>query len=219
MEHRRELARLCRCAADRPRRQLVLAVLVSVWSLSWVLGQAYGSPSPVDVVRAPVAWAGLPTGWLEAASGWLEGRSGFLAITAGLLWAMTTTRRQGSALLGWLAVMLAAESVGYGAVHRALLTLGVFLGAVVLASLLGRRAFVVDRIALVPKDVLRAAATAVALSAVVPLVAPGLAVAGLLRPYVTRPPVRRVVEVNIRTRNGVGNIAERSPVPVPRSSE
>ncbi|MEJ2857607.1 MULTISPECIES: hypothetical protein [unclassified Saccharothrix] len=211
-EQRRELVRLCRCAVDRPRWQLGLAVVVSVWSLAWVVGQTgvlgqawaadpagaadpvgaasrqFGAPSPLDVVRAPLAWAGVPVGWLAAVEAWCAGRTGWLAPVGGLLWAMTTTRRQFPALGGWLAVMAAAQSVGYGAVHRALLALAVFLAVVGLASIPGRRAFVVDRIALIPKDVARAAATAVALSAVVPLIAPGLVVAGLLRPYVTRPP-------------------------------
>ncbi|XVV05510.1 hypothetical protein ACQPW3_09015 [Actinosynnema sp. CA-248983] len=187
-EQRRELVRLSRCAVDRPRWQLGLAVVVSVWSLAWVVGQPFGGPSPLDVVRAPFAWAGVPVGWLDAVGAWCAGRTGWLAPVGGLLWAMTTTRRQLPALGGWLAVMAAAESVGYGAVHRALLALGVFLAVLGVASIPGRRAFVVDRIALIPKDVARAAATAVALSAVVPLIAPGLVVAGLLRPYVTRPP-------------------------------
>ncbi|MBP2334321.1 hypothetical protein JOF41_000499 [Saccharothrix coeruleofusca] len=187
-EQRQELVRLCRCAVARPRWQLVAAVAVSLWSAAWVLGQVRGAPSPLDVLRAPVAWAGAPTGWLEAASAWCEGRTSFLAVVGGLLWAMTTERQQLSALLGWVAVMLAAESTGYGAVHRALLALACLLVVLGVASIPGRRAFVVDRVALIPRDVLRAGSTALALSAVVPLVAPGLAVAALLRPYVTRPP-------------------------------
>ncbi|RKT53225.1 hypothetical protein [Saccharothrix australiensis] len=190
-EHRRELVRLSRLAVDRPRWQLVLAALVSAWSLAWVAGQPFGAPGPLDVLARPVAWAGLPTGWLDAASAWCQGRTGWLAVAGGLLWAMTSARQQVSALGGWLAVMCAAESVGYGAVHRALLTFAVFLVVVGLASIPGRRAFVVDRIAIIPKDVARAAATALALSAVVPLIAPGLLITGLLKPYVTRPPRSR----------------------------
>ncbi|GAA0258687.1 hypothetical protein GCM10010492_69580 [Saccharothrix mutabilis subsp. mutabilis] len=220
-EQRRELVRLCRCAVDRPRWQLGLAVVVSVWSLAWVAGQPFGGPSPVDVARAPLAWAGVPVGWLDAVAAWCAGRTGWLAPVGGLLWAMTTTRRQLPALGGWLAVMAAAQSTGYGAVHRALLALAVFLAVVGLASIPGRRAFVVDRVALIPGDVARAAATAVALSAVVPLIAPGLVVAGLLRPYVTRPPRPRS-ERKEESSAGIGGALphQRGPgaEPVPVSS-
>jgi hypothetical protein len=188
-EKRRELARLCRVAVDRPKWQLGLAVVVSAWSLAWVVGQAFGAPSPLEVL--PVRWAGLPTGWLDATRGWFDGRTGFLAVAGGLLWAMTSASRQASALVGWLAVMAAAEDVGYVAVKWALLSFAVFLAAMGLVSITGRRAFVVDRVAVIPRDVARAGATAVALSAVVPLVAPGLVLARLVGPYVTRPPRRR----------------------------
>ncbi|WP_433269934.1 hypothetical protein ACQPZF_08375 [Actinosynnema sp. CS-041913] len=190
-EHRRELVRLSRIVVDRPPWQLACAALVSAWSLAWVVAQPFGAPSPLDVAGALPAWAGVPTGWLDAAGAWCADRTGWLAVAGGLLWAMTGARQQSTALLGWLAVMCAAESVGYAAVHRALLTFAVFLVVVGLLSIPGRRAFVVDRIAIIPKDVARAAATAVALSAVVPLIAPGLAIAGLLKPYVTKPPRSR----------------------------
>ncbi|WP_232519725.1 hypothetical protein [Actinosynnema pretiosum] len=207
-EHRRELVRLCRCAVARPRRQLVAAAVVSVWSLAWVVGQVLHRPSPLDVVASAARWAGVPVGWLEAVADWCGGRTGFLAVVGGLLWAVTTERRQGRALLGWVAVMLAAESVGYGAVRHALLALGGFLLVVVVLSLPGRRAFVVDRVALIPRDVLRAGSTALALAAVVPLVAPGLAVAGLLSPYVTRPPRPRAPITPVRA-----DAAESAPSP------
>ncbi|MEU4740139.1 hypothetical protein AB0G02_06680 [Actinosynnema sp. NPDC023658] len=195
-EKRQELARLCRVAVDRPRWQLGFAVVVSVWTLAWVVGQAFGEPSPLEVL--PVRWAGLPTGWLDSTRGWFDGRTGFLAVAGGLLWAMTSPGRQASASFGWLAVMAAAEDVGYVAVRWALLVFAVFLVVMGLVSLTGRRAFVVDRLAVIPRDVARAAATAVALSAVVPLVAPGLALARLVGPYVTRPPRRRVGEPIVR---------------------
>ncbi len=188
-EKRQELARLCRVVVDRPPWQLGFAVVVSVWSLAWVVGQAFGAPSPLEVL--PVRWAGLPTGWLDAAGAWCDGRTGFLAGAGGLLWAMTSPGRQASALAGWLAVMAAAEDVGYVAVRWALLAFAVFLALMGLVSLTGRRAFVVDRVAVIPRDVARAGATAAALSAVVPLVAPGLVLARLVGPYVTRPPRRR----------------------------
>jgi hypothetical protein len=188
-EKRQELARLCRVVVDRPRWELGFAVVVSVWSSVWVVGQAFGAPSPLEVL--PVRWAGLPTGWLDATRDWFDGRTGFLAVAAGLLWAMTSARRQASALFGWLAVMAAAQDVGYVAVRWALLTFAAYLAVMGLVSITGRRAFVVDRIAIIPRDVARAGATAMALSAVVPLVAPGLALVRLVGPYVTRPPRRR----------------------------
>ncbi|MFC5058998.1 hypothetical protein [Saccharothrix xinjiangensis] len=185
-EHRREVARLCRLVVDRSRWQLAFAVVVSAWSLAWVVGQVFGAPGPLDVL--PARWAGLPTGWLDAAGAWAVGRTGFLAVAGGLLWAMTSPGRQSSALCGWLAVMAAAEDVGYVAVKWALAVFAVFLAVMGLVSLTGRRAFVVDRVAVIPKDVVRAGATAAALSAVVPLLAPGLALARLVGPYLTRPP-------------------------------
>jgi hypothetical protein len=175
----------------RPRWQLAVAVVVSAWSLAWILGQVTATPSPLDVLRGPIGWAGIPTGWLDAASEWTRARDelAVLAIVAGLLWAVTTERGQLPASTGWLAVLVAAEAIGYAAaVHRALLTLAAVIVVFALLSLPTRRTFVVDRITLLPKDVLRTGATAIALSAVVPLIAPGLLAAGLMRPYVTRPP-------------------------------
>lgn len=171
---------------DRPRWQLAFAFVVSAWSLAWVVGQAFGAPGPLDVL--PARWAGLSTAWLDAVGTWADGRTGFLAVAAGLLWAMTSPRWQLSAAFGWLAVMAAAEDVGYVAVKWALATLAAFLVVMGLVSLTGRRAFVVDRVAVIPGDVARAGATAVALSAVVPLLAPGLVLARLVGPYLTRPP-------------------------------
>lgn len=171
----------------------MLAVVVSSWALASILGQVGGSPtSPLGVLRAPVDWAGIPVGWLDAVRGWITGRQDVLAglaVVAGLLWAVTTERAQLPALAGWLAVLVAIEAVGYPtAVRGALGTLVVFVGVLAVLALPGRRGMVVDRIALLPKDVLRTGATAVALSAVVPLIAPGLVLVGLLRPYATRPP-------------------------------
>ncbi|PSL56525.1 hypothetical protein B0I31_103276 [Saccharothrix carnea] len=217
-EKRRELARLCRIAVDRPKWQLGFAAVVSTWSLAWVVGQAFGAPSPLDVL--PVRWAGLPTGWIEATRAWFDGRTGFLAVPGGLLWAMTSPGRQASALVGWLAVMAAAEDVGYVAVRWALLALAVFLAVMGLVSLTGRRAFVVDRVAVIPRDVARAGATAVALSAVVPLVAPGLVLARLVGPYVTRPPRRRpgppIVGVAAAERSPVGGAVGETPGELPK---
>ncbi|XVS65951.1 hypothetical protein ACQPYE_07825 [Actinosynnema sp. CA-299493] len=216
-EKRRELAGLCRVAVDRSRWQLGFAAVVSAWSLAWVVGQAFGAPSPLEVL--PVRWAGLPTGWLDATRGWFDGRTGFLAVAGGLLWAMTSASRQASASVGWLAVMAAAEDVGYVAVRWALLSLAVFLVVMGLVSITGRRAFVVDRVAVIPRDVARAGATAVALSAVVPLVAPGLVLARLVGPYVTRPPRRRpgtpIVRAASAERPRTGGTPGELPEPVP----
>ncbi|MFC6094757.1 hypothetical protein Q5530_14620 [Saccharothrix sp. BKS2] len=204
-EHRRELSRLCRLAVDRPRWELAFAVVVSAWSLAWVLGQAFGAPGPLDVL--PARWAGLPTGLPDAAGAWAVDRTGPLAFAGGLLWAMTGPGRQLPALLGWLAVMAAAEDVGYVAVKWALSAFAAFLVVMGLVSLTGRRAFVVDRVAVIPRDVARAGATAAALSAVVPLLAPGLVLARLVSPYLTRPP-RPASDPIVRPRS-----AERPPSP------
>lgn len=171
----------------------MIVVVVSAWSCAWILGQVGGTPtSPLAVLRGPLDWAGVPIGWLDAVGGWIRERQDVLAglaVVAGLLWAVTTERGRLAAPTGWFAVLVAAEAIGYAAaVHRALITLAVVIGVFALLSCAGRRAFVVDRIALLPRGVLHAGATAVTLSAVVPLIAPGLLVAGLMRPYVTRPP-------------------------------
>jgi len=192
-ERRRELARLCRCAITRPRWHLALAVLVSAWALASVVGQVGGAPtSPLGVLRVPVDWAGIPVAWLDAVRDWIAARRDLvagLAVVAGLLWAVTTERAQLPALVGWLAVLVAVEAVGYpNAVRAALATTAIFVGVLALLALPGRRRMVVDRIALLPRHVLRTGATALALSAVVPLIAPGLLLACLVRPYTTRPP-------------------------------
>lgn len=221
-EKRQELVRLSRMAVDRPRWQLGFASVVSAWTLAWVVGQALGgAPGPLDVL--PVRWAGLPADWLDSARAWCDGRTGFLAVAGGLLWAMTSPTRQASASFGWLAVMAAAEDVGYVAVRWALVSVAVFLAVMGLVSLTGRRAFVVDRVAVIPRDVARAGATALALSAVVPLVAPGLLLARLVGPYVTRPPRRRAGTPIVRpaaterrpAARTPGELAE--PVPAPRT--
>ncbi|KAA2264315.1 hypothetical protein F0L68_07800 [Solihabitans fulvus] len=192
---RREVARLCRAAVDRPRWQLVFGVLVSAWALAWILAQLrHQQHSPLGVLRGAVSWAGIPAGWLDDSTDWLRdprrhGLWAWLAIAAGLLWAGTSERAQLPALLGWLAVLTAGEGIGYAAaVHRAALTMLVFVAALVVLSVLRRRHLVLRRTVLIPRDVLRAGVTAAALTAVVPLLAPGLALAGLVRPYVTRPP-------------------------------
>lgn len=189
---RAEIVRLARCVVRRPRWQLVVAVLMSAWLLAWVLGQlAEHPPTPLGLL----AWTGIP---LHAATTWAQERAdvlAWLATLGGLSWAATTEQGQLPALAGWFAVLVAGEAAGYEhAVQRAMLSMGVFLIILAAVSLTGRRAFVVDRVAVMPKDVMRAGITAAVLTAVVPLIAPGLALARLVRPYVTKPPrpLRRV---------------------------
>ncbi|ALG07603.1 hypothetical protein [Kibdelosporangium phytohabitans] len=192
---RRELARIWACVTDRPRWQLVMACVVSVWSLAWVVGQAIAPPmAPSEVPRALLAWAGVPVGWLDAVGQWAREDSRWwvftvFAVAAGLLWAATTERAQLTALAGWLAVMAAAEGIGYHpAVYRAIIAMAGFILLLWLLSLPGKVSVMTNRITLVPRDVLRAGATAAAMAAMVPLLAVGLIVIRLLRPYVTRPP-------------------------------
>jgi hypothetical protein len=195
------LLRLCRLAVRRPRWQLVIAVPLSVWVLAWVVGQLFGSFSPLELFL----WTGLP---LESASSWARDRADvlvWLAVVGGLCWAATTERAQLPALCGWLAVLVAGEAAGYQpAVHRAMLSMVAFALVLAVASISGRRAFVVDRVAVIPRDVLRAFLTAAALSAIVPLIGVGLAVSRLVSPYVTKPPrpdptrLRRVERVELR---------------------
>jgi hypothetical protein len=192
---RREMARIWACVTDRPRWQLVLACVVSVWTLAWVVGQAVAAPmAPSDVPRSLAGWAGIPTGWLDDVSDWARdpGRSGVfavLAVAAGLLWAATTERAQLTAVLGWLTVMVAAEGIGYQpAVIRAVIAMVVFIVVLTLVSLPGKVNLVMmNRVVLIPKDVIRAGATAAAMAAMVPLLAVGMVVVRLVRPYVTRP--------------------------------
>jgi len=191
---RRELARIWACVTDRPRWQLVLACVVSVWTLAWVVGQAVAAPmAPSDVPRALADWAGLPTGWLDDVSGWARdpdraGVFAVLAVAAGLMWAATTERAQLTAVFGWLTVMVAAEGIGYQpAVIRGVVAMVAFIAVLTLISLPGKVNLMMNRVVLIPKDVIRAGATAAAMAAMVPLLAVGMVVVRLVRPYVTRP--------------------------------
>nr|WP_042194152.1 hypothetical protein [Kibdelosporangium sp. MJ126-NF4]CEL21124.1 hypothetical protein [Kibdelosporangium sp. MJ126-NF4]CTQ96311.1 hypothetical protein [Kibdelosporangium sp. MJ126-NF4] len=192
---RRELARIWACVTDRPRWQLVMACAVSVWSMAWVIGQAVAPPmAPLEVPGALLGWAGVPVDWLDAVGQWARADTRWwvfavLAVAAGLLWAATTERAQLPALYGWLAVMAAAEGIGYHpAVYRAIVAMAGFILVLWLVSLPGKVSVMTNRITLVPRDVLRAGATAAAMAAMVPVLAVGLVVIRLLRPYVTRPP-------------------------------
>ncbi|MER7011550.1 hypothetical protein ABT324_09005 [Saccharopolyspora sp. NPDC000359] len=190
----RELARLYRAALDRPRWQQVLAFAVSLWSLVWILGQFTtrpDRPSALDVLGHFVERLGLATGaWSERLSeAWQSGGAG-LAVLGGLLWAATTERGQLPALLGWVAVMVGAERLGYQpAVLLAVGTMVCFVVVLWLAALMSS-GFVDRQAVLLPRDVLRAGVTAAALSAVVPLFAPAFFLNRLGRPYLTKPPRR-----------------------------
>ncbi|MEV4318021.1 hypothetical protein [Actinocrispum sp. NPDC049592] len=192
---RREMARIWACVTDRSRGHLVLAAVVSLWTLAWVIGQAVAPPmTPLDVPRSLMSWADIPTGWLDNVTEWARNpdRSavlGLVAIAGGLLWAAGTERAQFPAVLGWLAVLVAAEGIGYHpAVLRAVLAMVGFIAVLTLVSLPGKVSVMMNRIVLIPKDVIRAGATAAAMAAMVPLLVPGLAIVRLLRPYVTHPP-------------------------------
>jgi hypothetical protein len=192
---RRELARIWACVTDRPRWQLVLACVVSVWTFAWVLGQAVAPPmAPLDVPRGLLDWAGVPVGWLDAASEWARDPSrqwvfAVVAVSGGLLWAATTERAQLTAVFGWLAVLVAAEGISYHpAVFRAVIAMVGFIVVLMLLALPGKVSVMSSRVTLIPRDVLRAGATAAAMAAMIPVLAVGLAVIRLVRPYVTQPP-------------------------------
>jgi hypothetical protein len=189
------MARIWACVTDRSPAHLVLAAVVSVWILAWVTGQAVAPPmSPLDVPRALTSWAGIPGGWLDDMSDWAGNpRRGFVfsavAVAGGLLWAAATERAQLPAVLGWLAVLVAAEGIGYHpAVFRAVFAMVGFIIVLALLSLPGKVSVTINRVVLIPKDVLRAGATAAAMAAMVPLLLPGLVIVRLVRPYTTRPP-------------------------------
>ncbi|MFI0463725.1 hypothetical protein ACH347_06560 [Saccharopolyspora sp. 5N102] len=188
----RELLRLYRAALDRPRWQRVLAFAVSLWTLAWIIGQFVtpeDGPTALDVLGRLAARLGL-TGveWAERITETWQSSGGGFALLGGLLWAATTERGQLPALLGWIAVMLGAERLGYQ--PAVLLAVGTMVGFVLvlwLAALTSDR-FVDRRTTLLPRDVLRAGVTAAALSAVVPLYAPASFLARLGNPYLTKAP-------------------------------
>ncbi|MGO1049250.1 hypothetical protein [Crossiella sp. CA198] len=193
----RELPGAWAAAVTRPRWQLVLAFPISLWVLVWVGAQFTTTGAvftPLDAPRAVLARFGPgATGWLDVVSSWLRdpAHTGVLtaaAWAAGLLWAATSERAQLPALAGWLVVMAAAEGLGYQpAVSRAVGVLAGFIALLALCALPNRGKLVDRRPRLLPLDVLTAGAVAAALSGMVPLLAPGLALTRLLRPYLTRP--------------------------------
>ncbi|MFB9909159.1 hypothetical protein [Allokutzneria oryzae] len=193
----RDLTEAWTALATRPRSQLLVALPLSLWALVWVGGQFVEGGarwSPLDVVRSVTGRFGAPDpGWLAAVTAWLREPEhqqllGWVAVCAGLLWAATSERAQVPALAGWLVLMVAGEGIGYGpAVLRAGCALVGFVTLLALLSVPNRGRMIVRRVRLLPRDVLRAGVMAAALSLMVPLLAPGLALARLLRPYLTRP--------------------------------
>ncbi|WP_051775995.1 hypothetical protein, partial [Actinoalloteichus caeruleus] len=164
---RQDVLRLFRIALRRPPWHLALALLISAWTLAWIVGHYLVGDgwSPLRVPEAALAGLGADLGGVSSAvRGWLaeDSRAPLLRTLgwlAGVAWAATTRRAQFSALLGWVAVMVSAEGLGYhAAVHRAVLGMLLFMTVLYLAALPFRRA-VVDRTArLLPPDVLSAGA-------------------------------------------------------------
>lgn len=198
--HRDAVIRLCRTVLDQPRWHRVLAFLVSAWTFAWIGGQfiAPQGDTALVVLRRFGARVGLePVPWAARAAQAMQAPEQqhfayLLALIGGLSWAATTERAQMPALFGWLAVMLAAEGLGYRpAVVTALGALVGFIAVLWLVSLVGGGRLVDRRPALLRRDVLRAGITAAVLSAIVPLIAPGVLIARLCRPYLTWPPRRR----------------------------
>ncbi|MBB5152907.1 hypothetical protein [Saccharopolyspora phatthalungensis] len=190
---RGELARLYRAALNRPRWQQVLAFGVSLWTLAWIMGQfltPQDGPTALGVLGQLAARLGLTGGsWAERLTETWQNSGGGFALLGGLLWAATTERGQLPALLGWVAVMLGSERLGYQpAVLLAVVTLVGFVFVLWLAAALTNCRFVDRRTTLLPRDVVRAGVTAAALSAVVPLFAPAFFLTRLGNPYVTKAP-------------------------------
>lgn len=164
---------------------------MSLWALAWIVGQllapAHG-PSALGVLGELAARVGLTGGgWTQRVTETWQQSGGGLAIFGGLLWSATTERGQLPALLGWVAVMLGAERLGYR--PAMLVAVGSMVGFVVLlwiTAQISRR--LLERTTLLPGDVLRAGVTAAALSAVVPLFAPALFLTRLGNPYLTKGP-------------------------------
>ncbi|NHD18541.1 hypothetical protein G9447_14970 [Actinopolyspora sp. BKK1] len=187
-----EVLRLCRVAGRRPYWQHAAAFVVSVWTLWWIGGQFLvpeTAPSALDIWTSLLERAGLPdVSWSDRiVRSWGQAGSA-LAVFGGLFWAATTERGQTPALIGWVAVMLASQHLGYqSAVVTALLTMVGFVLVLWAASLVNGR-FVDKYPRLLPADVFRAGVTAATLSAVVPLYAPAIVVFRLFRPYFTRAP-------------------------------
>ncbi|GAA0508629.1 hypothetical protein A8924_1918 [Saccharopolyspora erythraea NRRL 2338] len=202
--HRQELVRLLRTALDRPRWQTAAAFAVSAWTLLWIGGQFTGhAPTALGVLDWLAAllgldgsaWTGrLGTVWAQAGS--------WLAMVGGLLWAATSERGQATALVGWVAVMLAAEGIGYRpAVLTAITAMVGLVSALWLVALTGGR-FVDRHSKLLPGDVLGAGVTAASLTVVVPLFAPLAVLSRIASPYLTRAPRLLPPESGVGGRGG-----------------
>ncbi|MEB3367862.1 hypothetical protein [Saccharopolyspora mangrovi] len=200
----RGLRRLVLVALDRPRWQQVVACCVSLWALAWIVGQFVApehGPSALGVLGELAARFGLTGGgWAQRVAETWQHSGGGLAIFGGLLWAATTERGQLPALLGWVAVMLGAERLGYR--PAMLVAVASMVGFVVLLWITAQisRRFL-ERTTLFPSDVVRAGVTAAALAAVVPLYAPMLFLSRLGSPYLTKGP--RPVPAQRREEPGV----------------
>ncbi|SDP64404.1 hypothetical protein SAMN04487905_106226 [Actinopolyspora xinjiangensis] len=187
-----EVIRLCSVAGSRPHWQRLAAFVVSVWTLWWIVGQFLApdsSPSAVEVWRGLLERVGVfDTAWSDRVVSTWESAGALLAVFGGLLWAATTERGQVPALLGWIAVMLGSQRLGYQpSVVIAVTTMVGFVLVLWVVSLANSR--FVDRYPrLLPGDVFRAGVTAATLSAVVPLYAPAAVVFRLFHPYLTRTP-------------------------------
>ncbi|MDI2031670.1 hypothetical protein QFW96_23785 [Saccharopolyspora sp. TS4A08] len=178
-------------ALDRPRWQQLVACCVSLWALAWIAGQFVDpddAPSALGVLGDLAARFGMTGGgWAERVTETWQHSGGGLALFGGLLWAATTERGQLPALLGWVAVMLGAERLGYRpAMLAALAGMVGFVLLLWITAQLSRR--FLDGTTLYPNDVVRAGVTAAALAAVVPLYAPMLFLTRLGNPYLTKGP-------------------------------
>ncbi|WP_229679959.1 hypothetical protein [Saccharopolyspora thermophila] len=211
----RELARLYRVALDRPRWQQVLAFAVSLWTLAWIAGQFLGpddAPTALGVLGELAARLGLTGGsWSQRLVETWQTSGGGFALLGGLLWAATTERGQLPALLGWVAVMLGSERLGYQpAILLAVATMVGFVVVLWLAALTSNR-FVDRRTTLLPRDVVRAGVTAAALSAVVPLYSLAFFLTCLGRPYLTKAP--RLLPLERAPGRGGGTRIPEQPAP------
>ncbi|WP_246195699.1 hypothetical protein [Halopolyspora algeriensis] len=165
---------------------------MSTWVLWWVGGQFIvpeTAPSALDVLGELGNRFGLalsPWG-RRVAQAWGQ-LAPLVSVLGGLLWAATSERGQAPALLGWVAVMLASERLGYQ--PSVVIALAAMVGFILLAWLcsLANNRFVDRRPTAPSHNVLRAGVSAAALSAVVPLFAPGVFVFRLCRPYVATAP-------------------------------
>ncbi|GAB3550868.1 hypothetical protein J2S53_000073 [Actinopolyspora lacussalsi] len=203
-----EVLRLCSVVGSRPYWQCLAAFVVSVWTLCWIGGQFVApeaAPSAVEVWRGLLERIGVPdVAWSGRVVRAWESAGVVLAVFGGLLWAATTERGQMPALLGWIAVMLGSQRLGYQ--PSVIIAVGAMAGFVFVlwAVSLANGRFVDRYPRLLPADVFRAGVTAATLSAVVPLYAPAVVVFRLFHPYLTRTPRILTTEYDSGHTPGVG---------------